>query len=333
MIKYSSDPIFIMSSERSGSNLLRMLLGNHSNISSPPAPQLLNTLYPHFRFYAGVKEGMDRLLIDIEKIVNHPYHNWGLNDLKNIKPTVNRKLEFLDIFNQVYSMYILQKETGKKRYVCKENGIFQYYFQLSRFFNNAKFIYLVRDVRDCVASWMHVPSGYVTPIEATTVWNHEQNLCDILINSYGAEALFILYEDLISNPKFTMTKILEYVEEPLEKACFETNPEKGKKFSWNQFMRNLSKPIDKNRKGTAKALFAEEDLKMIETLSRENLIRFGYELYMKEPWDRNHEKLNQSYKKASEKYPQRQTTAQLLSERQQLGRNLIEEIMLQYASR
>ena len=41
-----NDPIFIMSSERSGSNLLRILLSNHSRLAAPVAAQLLPIFMP-----------------------------------------------------------------------------------------------------------------------------------------------------------------------------------------------------------------------------------------------------------------------------------------------
>ena len=79
-IEMNDSPIFIMSSERSGSNLLRILLGNHSNISGPAAHQLLQTFYSQIPYYSPLshRENLINLFEDFMAIVNHPYHSWNI---------------------------------------------------------------------------------------------------------------------------------------------------------------------------------------------------------------------------------------------------------------
>ena len=46
--------IILLASERSGSNLLRILLGNHSNIFAPIAPHLIKIFYPVKHYYCNL---------------------------------------------------------------------------------------------------------------------------------------------------------------------------------------------------------------------------------------------------------------------------------------
>lgn len=46
--------IILLASERSGSNLFRTLLGNHSNISSPIVPHLITIFYPIKHYYLNL---------------------------------------------------------------------------------------------------------------------------------------------------------------------------------------------------------------------------------------------------------------------------------------
>lgn len=46
--------IILLASERSGSNLLRTLLGNHSDISAPVAPHLIKMFYPIKHYFSDL---------------------------------------------------------------------------------------------------------------------------------------------------------------------------------------------------------------------------------------------------------------------------------------
>ena len=72
--------IILLASERSGSNLLRTLLGNHSSISSPIAPHLINAFYPIKHYYLNLtyKSNNEILFQDMLQVVNHHYSNFKL---------------------------------------------------------------------------------------------------------------------------------------------------------------------------------------------------------------------------------------------------------------
>ena len=81
--------IVLLASERSGSNLLRTLLGNHSDISAPIAPHLIKIFYPIKHYYLDLSSKVNNknLFCDMLQIVNHPFSNWKLkldyNENKN----------------------------------------------------------------------------------------------------------------------------------------------------------------------------------------------------------------------------------------------------------
>jgi len=63
--------IILLASERSGSNLLRILLGNHSNILAPIAPHLMNIFYPIKHYYCNLIDRQKNIRKDQAKnIVN-----------------------------------------------------------------------------------------------------------------------------------------------------------------------------------------------------------------------------------------------------------------------
>jgi hypothetical protein len=267
-----------MSSERSGSNLLRVLLGNHSNIASPVTAQLLSTVSPHARFYLPFSErnNAQALFEEIKRVVNHDYHAWNLDADFNAFFEEGKEYTFLDFFDFFYSEYG-KKEAGKNRVVLKENVIFNYAFELLHYYPGAKFIYLYRDPRDYVASWMKVPLGYESPQQAVRTWINEQARCNQVVDIFGLPCCRVKYEELIADTPGVMSRVLAFAGETVEEACFSTDPAKNKEVTWNAYWKNLDKPVMKDNTGKFKKLFDEETIRMMEYQAKEHMVRLGYE--------------------------------------------------------
>lgn len=277
-------PIFIMSSERAGSNLLRTLLSNHSDISAPTAPHFLNFLHGLVPFYGPLtaKENAHALFDDMARIVNHPNYQWGFAaDFEE----VYRKYEprvFLDFFDLFYREDAARK--GKARFVCKENNLFDYAFQLSGYYPSAKFVYLCRDPRDYVASFMRVPFGFDTPYDAARNWKCEQETCISLIETFGLEAFTVRYEDLVGRTAEVLAGLLSFVGAPIEEACFAVDTEKNIGLSWNVYWRNLCRPVIQSNTGKYRQQFGHKTVNMIETITRAYMIKLGYEFDTEASW-------------------------------------------------
>ena len=266
--------IFIVGSERSGSNLLRTLLGNHSEVDAPVAPHFLDVFSPYLMFYGSLRlmENKKRLITDMLKLANHEYNDWQFNleiqddELKDLKG-------FIEIYDFIYSKKA-QKE-GKIHYVSKGNNIFNYVFKIQSYLKNAKFLYLHRDPRDHVASWVRTPLFLLTPFDIIQKWNREQTICLELMHYHGLQMLAISYEQLIESPQEVITKILHYLGLPVEESCFQTNSQ-NKESGKNEFWKNLSKPIIKENSKKYLKYLSRSDLHIVESIAKKNMIELGY---------------------------------------------------------
>jgi hypothetical protein len=265
-------PIFILSSERSGTNLLRLLLDNHSMIHGPRAPHLLNTFVPVYPHYKVKPLGMDRLLNDIESIVNDPFIDWNV-DFSSIKVDLN-DMSFLNIWDSVYQTKL--RDSGKEFILCKENNIFDYSAELKNFYNDAKFIFLYRDVRDVCASWMKVPIGFNNVSSAAINWNKEQLAIIQSRDTFGIDMISLSYEELIRNTPKIMSEVLNYLELPVESACFNTSKEKGDEIKWNEFWKNLGKKVLSENSKKYMSELIEDEIKLIETNAMEGMKLLSY---------------------------------------------------------
>lgn len=273
-------PIFIMSSERSGSNLLRLLLGNHSRIASPVAVHLLNSMAPLAGYYAPLSDEKHAaayydLLV---QHVNQEYYDWKFTTPFAEMRAHGRHDSFSDFFRFFYETKGAADAPEKTRLVFKENAIFDYAFELLHHFPDARFLYLYRDPRDYVASWMKVPRGFSTPQKAIKNWVEEQTTCELATAVFGLPCHRVKYEDLITDPVTSMNEILDFVGEEREVACYSTDREKNSSYVWNEYWKNLDKPIMSDNKNKFLTELDQVTIREIEQLAGEHMLKLGYDM-------------------------------------------------------
>ena len=284
MMLNKTSPIFILSSERSGSNLLRSLVSNHSNIEGPIAPHFLDSFWGILSCYGDlkIKKNVSGLFNDMLKLANHPFNNWNLElDFDYVWDKYQSK-SFLELFDIFYREKA--RSVGKKCYLCKSIHIFNYVFPIISRFPDSKFIYLYRDPRDHVASWMKKPLFIKTPYDAVIKWNKEQDVCHSLIVSHNLEVFCVKYEYLMSDTPRIMSNLLGFLEESVEERCFNTDIVKNKDVTWNKYWENLSKPVMKDNKKKYPTVLNAYTIEMIETIAEKNIKRLGYDFETNRNW-------------------------------------------------
>lgn len=265
--------IIILASERSGTNLLRVLLNNHKDICGPIAPHFFNTFYPTLSKYGDLENKQNSLLLlnHMIRLANHKFHDWKFNiNVDEIIEKYNVN-SYETAFDAVYQERAML--SGKKHYVSKDNDLFNYIEYINKL-ENVKYLYLYRDPRDHVASWMQTPIFMHTPFDVINKWIKEQNT--ILDLSKTNSFHFVSYEDLISNSKVTMDRILKFIEVDIDENCYTTDPF-NKESKRNELWKNLSKPILKNNTRKYQKLLSRRDIKIIESKSKHIMKKLGYD--------------------------------------------------------
>ena len=123
--------IILLASERSGTNLLRSLLGNHADISAPTAPHFFDFFKPILIHYGDLtlSNNMRVLLKHMIKLANYRFNDWSLEIDENELYDIYRPQNFSDAFNTMYSMKA--KEDKKLFYFSKDINVYNYIDQLN----------------------------------------------------------------------------------------------------------------------------------------------------------------------------------------------------------
>lgn len=206
--------IFVMSSERSGSNLLQSLIGSALGLIALPPLHLskylgeLSGLY----FPCSTRDAHPDLLAVAQKgALPWP----GLAYIRNERPDGRTTENF---WNSLLSFYDwTASAVGSTGWVAKENQIFNYALDIWATDPTTKFVYLVRDGRDVTLSLKRLTQGRMSVRDAARLWLREQIAAmriEAVLSSHSA-VMRLKYEDLVSNPVATMNRIANFAEVPL----------------------------------------------------------------------------------------------------------------------
>ena len=277
--------IIILASERSGTNLLRTLLGNHNELSAPVAPHIFDAFDQFVVAYGDLskKENRIKLIDHTLKLVNHPYVNWNLA-INAAQLSEDSSINSIQaVFDSVYAAKCLSE--NKKHYVCKDNNMHNHILKTELLNKNddVKYIYLYRDPRDHTSSWLKTPLFMHSAYEISQKWNHEQTIIRKIKNSLNIDLIPVKYEALIQNTAQVMSRVLEELGLPQDESCYQTD-RNNKEASRNPLWKNLSKPVVTNNFGKYKKTLTDRDLLLIESVCKVNMQILGYELDTKADW-------------------------------------------------
>ena len=285
-----NDPVFLLSSERSGSNLLRVIMDSHHDFSAPHSPHLIKTFVPLLAKYGDLRiiANLTQLAEDMRTVINIQLRDWPF------VPTTQQVVAGVDensFSGLIRSIYRLAAENeDKTRSFIKDNGAIPLASELATLFPDSKFIYLVRDARDVALSWKKSPGHPGGVKEAAKMWLQEQtdSLYFLSLVYQTDKALVIRYENLVANPKREIEKICQHIEAPFDENMLKFYEGKEAKTSANAAVgwKNLTKPILADNTAKYKTELSRRELRQIESIAAVPLKQLGYplEFPISKPW-------------------------------------------------
>jgi hypothetical protein len=100
----ADSPIIILSSERSGSNLLRSLFSNHSQVDGPVSPQFTDPFLKNLHRYGRIENRLNavRLIEDMLLYSKHRYSAW---DIESTGEAIYEKYQPRSFFGVLFALY------------------------------------------------------------------------------------------------------------------------------------------------------------------------------------------------------------------------------------
>ncbi len=274
-----SDPIYIIGTERSGSNLLRLVLNAHSRIAVPHPLHLMRYFAPTESARGDLASPVvfGRLVDEILWLKRVHIHPWPYAIDRQRIIDEARPRDAMGVLGALYDQ--VQQAEGKARWGCKSTFMVHYADRAIARDPGARFVLLVRDPRDVAASSRRSVFSPYHPWLTAQLWREQQEIGLAALERLGAEHVHLLrYEDLLDQPEATVRGLCDFLDESFEPAMLrfhegrEARTSAGLSESWQ----NTAKPVLSGNAGKYRQHLSDAEVRMVEAVCAKLMERLGY---------------------------------------------------------
>ncbi|PNW26648.1 sulfotransferase family protein [Formosa algae] len=278
--------IQIIGTQRSGSNLLRVMLNQIQDIDAPHPPHILQRFYPLLSKYGDLKNEFNfmKLIDDVCLLIELNPVPW--EGLKLNRNRVRQHCEantLVEIFKGIYNLKATQSKAIY--WCCKSMANMNYFEQLETSGIEPYYIYLYRDGRDVSLSFKQAIVGPKHIYHLAEKWKKDQELCLKLKEQVPSHRFFsISYEDLIARPQEVLNQLCLFLNIPFNEAMltYFNSSESIKTASSGKMWQNITQPIIKNNYNKFLQDMPVEELTLFEKIAGNTLSKLNYKLYTKQ---------------------------------------------------
>ncbi len=273
--------IFMIGTQRSGSNLLRLMLNELPRIAAPHPPHILQRLMPLVANYGDLekRENFAQLVDDVCRLVELNPVPWEGVTLNRLDIQLRcRRHTLMAVYRAVYD--VMAKAWEARSWCCKSLANIQYLPQIEEHFRSPRYIYLYRDGRDVACSFRKAVVGEKHFYHIAKEWAAAQRLALEMRERIGSSRFIgISYESLTREPELTMRLLCKFLGVRFSPSMLEfyKSDEAKRAAESSELWGNVAKPImaDNTRKFLRDA--SQDDIRIFETVAGDVLSALNYE--------------------------------------------------------
>jgi hypothetical protein len=261
--------VFLLCSERSGSNLITRMVDNHPQFCAPSPTHLIRLLVQHREAY----QDWDDLCADAAELLATKLGEWRTQpSAPDLRALPVRTLP--ELLRHVFEAEA--RACGKERLFIKENHAARFLPFLLEAWPDAQFVHLVRDPRDMALSWKRSAVHRGDVVRAARVWQQDQAEAVAAIARLRIHSL--TYEDLVVVPELELLRLcrflgvrflpamLAYHRDPVTIAAA------GRTSAWE----NLAQPVMVANTGKWREGLDNTEVALVESVCAREMSHFGY---------------------------------------------------------
>ena len=271
----------MIGTQRSGSNLLRLMINQIDGLAAPHPPHILKRMMPLVDNY-GDLENQDNFKIlvdDVCRLVELNPVAWEDVTLDR-DDVINRCQDnsLVAVFSSIYD--IVAETWGAKQWCCKSLANVFYLPEITNYSDDAKFIYLYRDGRDVALSFQKAVVGEKHIYHIAQSWAKAQRLALQMKEQLGDDRLYsISYEQITGNPEPALRGLCKFmgVEYTPKMLNFHKSNEASNAASSSSLWGNVTQPIMKQNTQKFLKKMTNEEIEIFESVAGDVLDALGYE--------------------------------------------------------
>ncbi len=272
--------VFLMCSERSGSNFVTKLMNAHSQFVGPSTKHLFNPILRNYFRYGDLTDAAawELLLIDVLRLYRVDFSVWRLElDL----PTLRAMAAPGDLAGLLTAIFQAEAALdGAEHVFVKENQLYEFFPFLLTHFPQAHYLYLARDPRDMALSWKsneNIPGGVV---RAARQWktDQQQSLKNAALLDAQGRLIRLRYEELVADPVAVMSGVCDFLSVPYEPAMldFHTDELTQANARMNSAWANLSRSVMTDNRDKWVGKLSDLEVRAVEAICRHEMRHLGY---------------------------------------------------------
>jgi hypothetical protein len=215
--------VFIVGAPRSGTTLLQSILATHSEFFSVPETSFFSRILGRLGagYYSPDHPLNDR---DVEIIKQDLQLMTGFQI-----PSTSQICAGMSV-KAAFEALLLGFNTGRKpRWLEKTTAHAKCMLAIRRFYPDAKFLHIIRDPVDCVASMINImPTSlldlriryFSSYYDHARLWN--ESVTDVLLYPDQTNVLHIFYEQLVMKPKTVIEEVCRFLQIRFEGVLLES---------------------------------------------------------------------------------------------------------------
>ena len=271
----------MVGTQRSGSNLLRLMLDQDGSLLAPPSAHELRDLLPLASLYdpLSVPENRMRLADDLTGLVRLNALAWPNEHLDATR--LLSHIEGLTLAHFVLALYDQAAKSASRRgwvNKCLENV--HYFKVLENTGVGLHYLHLVRDPRDVALSFQRAPIGPKDPRMIATMWRDDQRAALEICARRPHCTRVQRFEDLVLRPGESLAALSSWLGIPYTGAALEYHKrgDAAEAAALSPIWSNLTKaPMSDRATAHARESGDTDFLRQVEELVFDDMTQFGYE--------------------------------------------------------
>lgn len=275
-------PVQMIGTQRSGSNLLRLMLNQLQEVSAPHPPHILERFFPLLPAYNDLNnpKNFDQLAHDVCKLVEYNPVPWiGFKPVSSAVIARCKKPLLTEIFRVLYE---LRAESENARiWICKSLVNIRFAHQLEECGVNPLYIHLYRDGRDVALSFKKAIVGEKHIYHIALQWKEEQEASLLLADQLGSSRVIkVCYENLLHNPESELRKLCSFIGAEYSSVALDYyHSEESHNTALSGVMwKNVENPIMSDNYNKYTKELSSDDILLFEQVAGDTLQKLGYPL-------------------------------------------------------
>jgi LPS sulfotransferase NodH len=273
--------LFLVCSERSGSNFITSLLNGHSSICGPAPTHLFRLFGTNAGNYGDLAADSTWQVLAEDMITNFECKlgTWlqavSAEELMS-KARSRTTAAMLEV------IYDKEATADQASHVfVKENHTYRFAPFLLAHFPSCRLVWMIRDPRDVASSWVKTESipGGIEKAVSTWVEDQQESLSLYHQLRGSGRIIRISYEELIADTEATLRRLTEYFGLPFEETMLEfyRQPRVRENAQRIHAWSNLGIPVMTNNAGKFRHTLSEHDLRYVELSCHHLMVALGYQ--------------------------------------------------------